>query len=121
VADAVSQSLAAASWLQKQGARQLYFKYCSTFDSTAEGNIGPVAEALLDFVDSDVAVVCPSYPDNQRTVHQGLLFVGGKRLSETDMRVHRLTPMTDANLVPRFMITVTHRESRGARLAGREE
>jgi uncharacterized protein YgbK (DUF1537 family) len=98
-AEAVSQSLTAASWLRKQGARQLYFKYCSTFDSTDEGNIGPVAEALLDYVESDFAVVCPSYPDNQRTVYQGHLYVGDKLLSESDMRHHPLTPMTDANLV----------------------
>jgi uncharacterized protein YgbK (DUF1537 family) len=97
--DAVTESLAAASWLRKQNARQLYFKYCSTFDSTEEGNIGPVAEALLDFVGSDFAVICPSFPDNQRTVYQGHLFVGGELLSESGMRYHPLTPMTDANLV----------------------
>jgi len=99
VADAVSQSLAAASWLRTQDAQQLYFKYCSTFDSTDEGNIGAVAEALLDFVGSDFAVVCPAFPDNQRTVDQGRLFVAGELLSESDMRHHPLTPMTDANLV----------------------
>ena len=99
VADAVSQSLAAASWLRKQDAQQLYFKYCSTFDSTDEGNIGPVAEALLDFAGADFAIVCPAFPDNQRTVDQGHLFVAGELLSESDMRHHPLTPMTDANLV----------------------
>jgi uncharacterized protein YgbK (DUF1537 family) len=97
--DAVSESLAAASWLRKNDARQLYFKYCSTFDSTDEGNIGPVGEALLDFVGADFAVVCPSFPDNQRTVYQGHLFVGGELLSESGMRHHPLTPMTDSNLV----------------------
>ncbi|MCG6922184.1 MAG: four-carbon acid sugar kinase family protein [Acidobacteria bacterium] len=99
---AVEESLAAARWLMAQGAKQLFFKYCSTFDSTEAGNIGPVAEALLDLVDEDLAVVCPAYPENGRTVFQGHLFVGNRLLSESGMRHHPLTPMTDANLV-RFL------------------
>lgn len=102
VADAVSQSLAACKWLLKQGARQIFFKYCSTFDSTEKGNIGPVAEALLDFLGDKVAIVCPAFPANNRTVYQGHLFVGDRLLSESSMRDHPLTPMTDANLV-RFL------------------
>ena len=35
VAEAVAQSLAAARWLRAQGAAQIYFKVCSTFDSNA--------------------------------------------------------------------------------------
>jgi uncharacterized protein YgbK (DUF1537 family) len=99
---AVEESLAAARWLMAQGAKQLVFKYCSTFDSTEAGNIGPVAEALLELVDEDLAVVCPAYPENGRTVFQGHLFVGNRLLSESGMRHHPLTPMTDANLV-RFL------------------
>ena len=102
VADAVSQSLAACNWLLKQGARQIFFKYCSTFDSTEKGNIGPVAEALLNFLGDKVAIVCPAFPANNRTVYQGHLFVGDRLLNESNMRDHPLTPMTDANLV-RFL------------------
>jgi len=101
-AEAVSQSLAACRWLLKQGARQIFFKYCSTFDSTEKGNIGPVAEALLNFLDDRTTIVCPAFPANNRTVYQGHLFVGDRLLNESSMRYHPLTPMTDANLV-RFL------------------
>jgi 3-dehydrotetronate 4-kinase len=98
-ADAVQQSLEALRWLQAQGARQIYFKYCSTFDSTAQGNIGPVTEALMDALDAPFTIATPAFPDNQRTVFKGYLFVGDVLLSESGMRDHPLTPMTDANLV----------------------
>jgi 3-dehydrotetronate 4-kinase len=97
--DAVTQSLDALRWLQSQGARQIYFKYCSTFDSTAQGNIGPVTEALMDAMDVDFTIATPAFPDNQRTVFKGHLFVGDQLLSDSGMREHPLTPMTDANLV----------------------
>jgi uncharacterized protein YgbK (DUF1537 family) len=99
VAEAVAQSLAAARWLRAQGATQLYFKVCSTFDSTAEGNIGPVAEALLAETGSRFGIVTPAFPENGRTVFKGHLFVGDLLLSDSPMRHHPLTPMTDANLV----------------------
>ena len=102
VADAVSQSLAACNWLLKQGARQSFLKYCSTFDTTERGNIGPVAEALLNFLGDNVTIVCPAFPANNRTVYQGHLFVGDRLLSESNMRYHPLTPMTEATLV-RFL------------------
>lgn len=98
-ADAVAQSLAALRWLQGAGARQVYFKYCSTFDSTPAGNIGPVAEALLDALGAPLAIACPAFPENGRTVFRGHLFVGDQLLSDSGMRDHPLTPMTDANLV----------------------
>jgi uncharacterized protein YgbK (DUF1537 family) len=98
-AEAVQQSLAALRWLQSQGARQIYFKYCSTFDSTAQGNIGPVTEALMDALGTDFTIATPAFPDNQRTVFKGYLFVGDVPLDESGMRDHPLTPMTDANLV----------------------
>jgi uncharacterized protein YgbK (DUF1537 family) len=97
--DAVQQSLAALRWLQAQGARQIYFKYCSTFDSTAQGNIGPVTEALMDALGAPFTIATPAFPDNQRTVFKGYLFVGDVLLSESGMRDHPLTPMTDPNLV----------------------
>ena len=95
----MQQSLEALRWLQAQGARQIYFKYCSTFDSTAQGNIGPVTEALMDALGTDFTIATPAFPDNQRTVFKGYLFVGDVLLSESGMRDHPLTPMTDANLV----------------------
>src|SRR5450830_1611485 len=98
-AEAVSQSLAALGWLQAQGAEQIYFKYCSTFDSTATGNIGPVTEALMDALGTDFTIATPAFPDNQRTVFKGYLFVGDRLLNESGMQNHPLTPMTDPNLV----------------------
>ena len=96
---AVAQSLAALRWLREQGAHRFFFKYCSTFDSTPAGNIGPVADALLDALGADFTIACPAYPANGRSVVHGHLFVGEALLSETSMRHHPLTPMTDANLV----------------------
>lgn len=97
--DAVSQSLQALSWLKAQGARQIYFKYCSTFDSSAQGNIGPVLEALMDALGTDFTIATPAFPDNNRTVFKGYLFVGDVLLNESGMQNHPLTPMVDANLV----------------------
>jgi 3-dehydrotetronate 4-kinase len=98
-AQAIDQSLAALVWLQAQGARQILFKYCSTFDSTDQGNIGPVSEALLDALGADFTIACPALPENGRSVYMGHLFVGERLLSDTHMRHHPLTPMTDSNLV----------------------
>ncbi|OCX21042.1 hypothetical protein BBI09_06515 [Stutzerimonas xanthomarina] len=96
---AVQESLAALEWLRAAGCRQFFFKYCSTFDSTPEGNIGPVADALMDALGIDFALACPAFPENKRTLYQGHLFVGDMLLSDSGMRHHPLTPMTDANLV----------------------
>ena len=97
--DAIEQSLQALQWLQEQGAQQIYFKYCSTFDSTAQGNIGPVTEALMQALQTDFTIATPAFPDNGRTVFKGYLFVGDLLLNESGMQHHPLTPMTDANLV----------------------
>lgn len=97
--DAVAQSLAAYEWLRAQGCRQFFFKYCSTFDSTDAGNIGPVADALLDAAGGDFAIACPAFPENGRTIFRGHLFVGDVPLNESGMEHHPLTPMKDANLV----------------------
>jgi uncharacterized protein YgbK (DUF1537 family) len=99
VADAVAQSVASCRWLRQAGARQIYFKYCSTFDSTDQGNIGPVADALRAELGADFATVCPAFPETGRTIYNGHLFVGDVLLSDSSMRNHPLTPMTDANLV----------------------
>ncbi len=98
-ADAIAQSLAALAWLQGQGAQQIYFKYCSTFDSTPQGNIGPVTEALMGALKTDFTIATPAFPDNQRSVFKGHLFVGDTLLSESGMQSHPLTPMRDPNLV----------------------
>jgi uncharacterized protein YgbK (DUF1537 family) len=105
--DAIRQSLAALEWLRARGARQFLFKYCSTFDSTDRGNIGPVSEALLGALGADFTIACPALPENGRSIYQGHLFVGEKLLSDTHMRHHPLTPMTDSNLV-----AVLQRQSR---------
>lgn len=97
--EAVAQSLGALAWLRAQGCRQIYFKYCSTFDSTPAGNIGPVTDALMGALGADFTIACPAFPENGRTICRGYLFVGDVLLSESGMRNHPLTPMTDANLV----------------------
>src|SRR5947209_17739153 len=107
VADAVRMSLAALGWLRAAGARQILFKYCSTFDSTDQGNIGPVAEALLDALGADFTLYCPAFPEVGRTIYQGYLFVGDVLLSESGMKDHPLTPMRDPSLV-----RVLHQQSR---------
>ncbi len=105
-AEAIAQSLQALQWLNDAGAKQIYFKYCSTFDSWYDGdgtdkrgNIGPVTEALMDALGTDFTVATPAFPDNGRTVFKGHLFVGEVLLSESSMKNHPLTPMQDANLV----------------------
>jgi 3-dehydrotetronate 4-kinase len=98
-AEAVEQSLLSAEALRRAGARQLFFKYCSTFDSTDAGNIGPVTEALMQRLDAPLTLACPAFPTNGRTVYQGHLFVGATLLSDSPMRDHPLTPMRDSNLV----------------------
>lgn len=105
--EAVAQSLEALAWLQAQGCEQFYFKYCSTFDSTPAGNIGPVTDALMTALDTDFTVACPALPANQRSVYNGYLFAGGVPLNESGMQDHPLTPMTDANLV-RVLGAQTH-------------
>ncbi|MCR9177067.1 MAG: four-carbon acid sugar kinase family protein [Alphaproteobacteria bacterium] len=99
VADAVSDSLVALKWLQEAGASRFFFKYCSTFDSTDQGNIGPVADAFLDALGADFTIACPAFPETGRTIFKGHLFVGDQLLSDSSMRHHPLTPMTDSNLV----------------------
>ena len=98
--EACQQARQCYQWLRNQaGARQIYFKYCSTFDSTAEGNIGPVSDCLLQETDAPFVVHCPALPQNGRTVVHAHLFVNGLLLNESGMENHPLNPMTDANLV----------------------
>lgn len=98
-AEAVAQSLTSARALRQRGAKQVLFKYCSTFDSTDAGNIGPVAEALMEELAAQSAIFCPAFPANARTIYLGHLFVGNRLLSESSMRDHPLTPMRDPDLV----------------------
>jgi uncharacterized protein YgbK (DUF1537 family) len=106
--EAVAMSLDALAWLRQAGARQILFKFCSTFDSTDAGNIGPVAEALLDALGSGFTLYCPAFPEAGRTIFKGYLFVGDVLLSESGMKDHPLTPMRDPSLV-----RVLQRQSRG--------
>ncbi|MEY9776297.1 3-oxo-tetronate kinase [Arthrobacter sp. MW3 TE3886] len=108
VDDAVAESLRAAAWLKNHGAGQLYFKYCSTFDSKPEGNIGQVADALADFQGARLTVVVPSSPEHRRTQYMGNLFVAEQPLAESPMSHHPLTPMTDSNVV-RLLTAQTER------------
>lgn len=99
VDEAINDSLAALKWLNTHGCQQFYFKYCSTFDSTAQGNIGPVTDALLAELEEDFTIVCPALPVNGRTVYNGHLFVFQELLSDSGMRNHPVTPMTDSSLI----------------------
>ncbi|MFB6672115.1 3-oxo-tetronate kinase [Streptomyces sp. NPDC056390] len=108
-AEAVAESLATQKWLWSQGAVQVFFKYCSTFDSTAEGNIGPVTDALVEAAGARITVICPASPPNGRTVYQGHLFVHDQLLSDSPLRHHPLNPMTDASLRRLLTTQTPHR------------
>lgn len=99
VEEAIEQSLRALNWLKSVGAEKFFFKYCSTFDSTDDGNIGPVIDALMADLETPFTIACPAFPETERTIFKGHLFVGDKLLSDSPMRYHPLTPMTDSNLV----------------------
>ncbi|MEM7061041.1 MAG: 3-oxo-tetronate kinase [Pseudomonadota bacterium] len=99
VAEAVAETRAALAWLKAAGAQRFFWKYCSTFDSTAEGNIGPVAEALMADLGADQTMYCPAFPENGRAIFMGNLFVGQQPLAESPMKDHPLTPMRDSNLM----------------------
>ncbi|WCT74156.1 four-carbon acid sugar kinase family protein [Sphingomonas naphthae] len=107
VAEAVGESLAALRWLRESGCERIFFKYCSTFDSTPQGNIGPVLEALAAELGADFSIACPAFPANRRTVYQGHLFVGDRLLNESGMENHPLTPMKDADLVRVLQAQIT--------------
>lgn len=96
--DAVALSLQALAWLKAQGCRQFLLKYCSTFDSTPQGNIGPAGEALARQLDVKGVAVCPAFPAGGRTLYQGHLFVHDRLLSESSLRNHPLNPMTDPDI-----------------------
>lgn len=99
VDEAVQECRAALAWLKAAGAQRFFWKYCSTFDSTAEGNIGPVAEALMADIGADQTIYCPAFPENGRSIYMGNLFVGQQPLAESPMKDHPLTPMRDSNLM----------------------
>ena len=96
--EAVKDSLRAVRWLKNAGTEKYYFKYCSTFDSTPEGNIGPVTDAVMDELGENRTILCPALPDNGRTVKEGILYVNGVRLEDSTMRNHPLTPMTKSRI-----------------------
>lgn len=97
--EAVSATLAACRALNKAGAGRLHVKYCSTFDSTSEGNIGPMIDSVLAETGERITIVVPSFPDTGRTVYMGHLFVGEQLLNESPMAHHPLTPMRDSSLL----------------------
>jgi len=106
---AIEESLSALKWLNEAGAKKYFFKYCSTFDSTREGNIGPVSEALMNELKVDQTIYCPAFPENGRSIYMGNLFVGQKLLSESSMKDHPLTPMNDSNLMRLLSAQVSRR------------
>ncbi len=108
VAEAIADASAAMNWLQAAGAQRFFWKYCSTFDSTDAGNIGPVAEALMAQLGTSQTIYCPAFPENGRSIFMGNLFVGEQPLSESPMRDHPLTPMRDSNLMRLLTPQVTH-------------
>ena len=108
VAEAVAEARAALDWLLRAGAQRFFWKYCSTFDSTEKGNIGPVAEALMDDLGTEQTIYCPAFPENGRSIFMGNLFVGQQPLAESPMRDHPLTPMRDSNLMRLLAPQVKH-------------
>jgi uncharacterized protein YgbK (DUF1537 family) len=106
--EAVADSLAALAWLRAQGSTQTYFKYCSTFDSTAAGNIGPVLDALAEAIDAPSVLQTPSSPAHSRTQYLGYLFVGEQLLSDSHMRNHPVTPMRESSLLRLLGTQTTH-------------
>ena len=109
VAEAIALSLNSCDALMALGARQIFFKYCSTFDSTDQGNIGPVADALMQRLRVDFTIACPAFPANKRTIYLGHLFVGDVLLADSPMKDHPLTPMRDSNLVHVLQRQTTHK------------
>lgn len=109
VKQAIAEARAALTWLRRAGAERFFWKYCSTFDSTPEGNIGPVAEELMRALATDQTIYCPAFPDNGRSVYMGNLFVGQQPLAESPMRDHPLTPMRDSNLMRLLAPQVTRK------------
>jgi uncharacterized protein YgbK (DUF1537 family) len=107
--DACDQALEALAWLRAQGANQIYFKYCSTFDSTPKGNIGPVTDALMNALQTRFTLATPAFPDNGRSIYKGHLFVNDMLLNESGMQNHPLTPMTDPNLVRALQAQTTRK------------
>jgi uncharacterized protein YgbK (DUF1537 family) len=99
VDEAVAETRKALAWLKSGGATRFFWKYCSTFDSTPEGNIGPVAEALMADIGTQQTIYCPAFPENGRSIFMGNLFVGEQPLAESPMKDHPLTPMRDSNLM----------------------
>ncbi|OWV81771.1 hypothetical protein ATY77_00520 [Rhizobium sp. R634] len=99
VDEAVAETRAALDWLRRAGAERFFWKYCSTFDSTPQGNIGPVAEALMTALGTKQTIYCPAFPENGRSIFMGNLFVGEQPLAESPMKDHPLTPMRDSNLL----------------------
>jgi 3-dehydrotetronate 4-kinase len=116
VADAVAETRAALAWLKSAGSARFFWKYCSTFDSTAEGNIGPVAEALMADLDAAQTIYCPAFPENGRAIFMGNLFVGEQPLAESPMKDHPLTPMRDSNLMRLLAPQVTRQVGLANRL-----
>jgi uncharacterized protein YgbK (DUF1537 family) len=98
-AAAYERTRAAVRTLSARRPRLFQVKYCSTFDSTPEGNIGPSIDAALDELGEEFTVAVPALPVNGRTTYQGYHFVNGRLLSDSPMRHHPLTPMTNPNLV----------------------
>ena len=99
VDEAVAECRDALAWLKSAGAERFFWKYCSTFDSTDQGNIGPVAEALMADLGAGQTIYCPAFPENGRSIFMGNLFVGHQPLAESQMKDHPLTPMRDSNLM----------------------
>lgn len=96
---AVTEARKALDWLIRIGCDRFYVKYCSTFDSTPDGNIGPVIETVMTQLEVPFTIACPAFPATGRTVYRGHLFVNDQLLAESPMRNHPLTPMQDSNVV----------------------
>jgi len=97
--DALRMTACGLRAAMRANAAQIFFKYCATFDSTAKGNIGPCADFIARELGVDFTLFVPSFPEAERYVFQGHLFVQDRLVSESPKRFDPLTPMTDPDLV----------------------
>ncbi len=98
-ADAAADAQHSAEGLLAKDTKRIYYKYCATFDSTDQGNIGPIGEALMETTKTDRVTFCPAFPEYSVTIFQGRMFLGGIMLGESGKRFDPVTPMTNSNLV----------------------
>ncbi|MFC1537973.1 four-carbon acid sugar kinase family protein [Candidatus Latescibacterota bacterium] len=91
-----------ASTLKETGIPYLYKK----LDSTMRGNIGAELEAALRGFDSKAVIAVPAYPSNGRVTKDGICFVHGVKLAETEFALNQVNTVT-SSYIPEIICTQT--------------